>query len=475
MFSPSSLFFGVTTLFVLVRARPTEVQRDSNLRWVENGCLIDYWERALNGYQFSDTSMTQELCASTCLSKGYTYAGLEYGTQCFCVNGISYGEYSAGAGTAASECNESCAGNSAENCGGDFRLWMFHYTNALAPSAAQSIAPASTPAPASSASTIAASEVSTSPTVTSVAPAPTPTVPSGWSRAATQCIAEGLTGRALVGESSTSSAMTWEMCVSFCGNAGYTIAGLEYSDECYCGNILTNGASTNSGSKCDMSCSGVASAICGGSSALTLFVADSARSTLSSDLTSKVISLPSGWFPASITCVSEGSNGRALDSASISSGAMTVGTCLAYCQSKGFQYAGLEYANECYSLVTCFVPATTHPIAVVPKLYQNPSLAQNLNVVNNFAASGCIQEVSGRALSGASKVNDNMTIEICTSFCSSAGYKYAGVEYGTECYCGHSFANGASILSRSNQCNMACGGSSSDICGGPNAISLWKA
>jgi hypothetical protein len=106
------------------------------------------------------------------------------------------------------------------------------------------------------------------------------------------------------------------------------------------------------------------------------------------------------------------------------------------------------------------------------QIYQNPSLATN-TVVNGFTSSGCIQEVSGRALTGASTSASNMTIEKCTSYCSGQRFKYAGVEYGSECYCGSSLVNGASSSLTSGQCNMACSGQADQTCGGPNAINLY--
>ncbi|WVQ91184.1 hypothetical protein IAS59_004979 [Cryptococcus gattii] len=118
-------------------------------------------------------------------------------------------------------------------------------------------------------------------------------MPSGWS--VSTCIGEGSAGRALTGTSTSSSDMTEAKCAAFCAASGYTLAGIEYSSECYCGSILSNGASlTQTSSACTMPCSGDSSSICGGPSALTLVVSDTAASTLNSYLTSKPVSLPSG-------------------------------------------------------------------------------------------------------------------------------------------------------------------------------------
>ena len=91
---------------------------------------------------------------------------------------------------------------------------------------------------------------------------------------------------------------------------------------------------------------------------------------------------------------------------------MTVPVCLKFCQSKGFQYAGLEYSSECYcadsltngaslsrSSNQCNMLCSGDGLTTCGgsnglQLYQNPSLAVSLTVVNKFSAQGCIQEVS---------------------------------------------------------------------------------
>ena len=59
------------------------------------------------------------------------------------------------------------------------------------------------------------------------------------------------------------SNMTIEKCLEFCLNGGYTFAGVESEDECYCGN---NAPSQNpiAYSECNSKCSGDSTQICGG-------------------------------------------------------------------------------------------------------------------------------------------------------------------------------------------------------------------
>lgn len=54
-----------------------------------------------------------------------------------------------------------------------------------------------------------------------------------------------------------------------------------------------------------------------------------------------------------------------------------------------------------------------------------------------YSVVGCVTEgTSGRLLTGASIVADDMTPQKCTSFCAQAGLMFSGVEYGRECYVG---------------------------------------
>jgi hypothetical protein len=67
--------------------------------------------------------MTQELCAQVCNERGYALAGVEATYQCFCGDAINPQK-----NTRASGCQEKCQGNSAETCGGYWRMQVFNYT-----------------------------------------------------------------------------------------------------------------------------------------------------------------------------------------------------------------------------------------------------------------------------------------------------------------------------------------------------------
>ena len=64
-----------------------------------------------------------------------------------------------------------------------------------------------------------------------------------------------------------------------------------------------------------------------------------------------------------------------------------------------------------------------------------------------------------------------VTVEICVAFCKGNDYKYAGLEYYGECFCGAS-VNGPQIAE--SNCNFPCTGNSKEVCGGNDIISIYQ-
>ncbi|KAI0739627.1 hypothetical protein C8Q80DRAFT_1288255 [Daedaleopsis nitida] len=163
-------------------------------------------------------------------------------------------------------------------------------------------------------------------------------LPTNWTEIG--CIAEGTTGRALTGASTTSPNMTRAACAAFCQTKGFALAGVEFSDECYCDNRMRNGASNSTvlWNECTNHCAGNSDEICGGPSRLTLMV--------TSDPTPAPVEQgPDGW--EGLGCVSDGGP-RALTGYSFTSDQMTVASCTSACASRNFSLAGVEFARECY-------------------------------------------------------------------------------------------------------------------------------
>ncbi|WRT68982.1 uncharacterized protein IL334_005964 [Kwoniella shivajii] len=362
---------------------------------------------------------------------------------------------------------------------------------AVSSSSSSSAAISSSTSSSTLSSSVASSSTSSSSAVASSTVPVVPAVPSGWAVASSACIADGKTGRALLGSFTIDYNNTVESCLARCDAGGYAIAGIEYGNQCFCGSYLSNGASLTSTATCAVPCPGNSLETCGGYYAMSLYVSTKLNGgTLSADLTSVDPTLPSGWSSIA-KCMPE-VNGRALTGSSWSSDGMTVPACLNRCASGGFQYGAVEYGRECYcgntmdngadmtkTSTLCGTPCAGNPSTACGgynalQVFNNPAYSYSNTVVNGYVKTACLQEVANRALRGAAyKDESGMTVETCTQYCSDRGYIMAGLEYGSECYCGSALVGGATLLLTSGECKMACVGDSTENCGGPNAMWLY--
>ena len=66
-----------------------------------------------------------------------------------------------------------------------------------------------------------------------------------------------------------------------------------------------------------------------------------------------------------------------------------------------------------------------------------------------------------------------MTIGMCLSTCRDLGYRFSGLQWQIECYCGNNPVKGFQ-WAWPDKCNEKCAGNSNQICGGSNAMSLYS-
>ncbi|THZ38116.1 hypothetical protein D6C90_06505 [Aureobasidium pullulans] len=193
------------------------------------GCYTDSGTRTLNTMIYESSLNTIDMCTAACVNAGYSVAGMEYGTQCWCDNQI---------GPDAQKvldlgCSQACAGNSSQTCGQSNRLSL--YSNG---------APSQRQAPSN------------------------PEVVGNYYFSG--CHSEASSGRALSGPSySDGKNMTLESCAAFCN--GYKYFGIEYAGECYCGSYFGAGSAIVADSTCSMLCTGNSLELCGGSGALSVY------------------------------------------------------------------------------------------------------------------------------------------------------------------------------------------------------------
>ncbi|KAF4991656.1 hypothetical protein FGRMN_7668 [Fusarium graminum] len=87
------------------------------------------------------------------------------------------------------------------------------------------------------------------------------------------CAKDPYGSRSLHAASTSADSMTIESCLDYCEKKGYSLAGLEYGRECYCGNEVDKSRLPVKGvlGRCEMPCVGNKEQVCGGPRALSLY------------------------------------------------------------------------------------------------------------------------------------------------------------------------------------------------------------
>eukprot|EP01121_Diplochlamys_sp_Union-15-3_P022616 TRINITY_DN9695_c0_g1_i1.p1 TRINITY_DN9695_c0_g1~~TRINITY_DN9695_c0_g1_i1.p1 ORF type:complete len:439 (-),score=56.19 TRINITY_DN9695_c0_g1_i1:56-1240(-) len=86
----------------------------------------------------------------------------------------------------------------------------------------------------------------------------------------------------------------------------------------------------------------------------------------------------------------------------------------------------------------------------------------DLESIENYI--GCYVDTSVRDLNGYQFSESDMTPGICLDTCRKLGFKYAGVQYSSYCFCGNTYGKYGSVSYQ--QCNASCSGNTNFECGG---------
>jgi hypothetical protein len=80
---------------------------------------------------------------------------------------------------------------------------------------------------------------------------------------------------------------------------------------------------------------------------------------------------------------------------------------------------------------------------------------------------GCFTDKADRDLTFSAAAVTSVNIASCSAACS--GYKYMGLQDGSQCFCGNTYAK----YGESNACGMTCNGDGNLVCGGVWANSIF--
>ncbi|KAJ7720041.1 hypothetical protein B0H16DRAFT_1793954 [Mycena metata] len=331
------------------------------------------------------------------------------------------------------------------------------------------------------------------------------TLPGNWTSKG--CYTDGqAAGRSLTGASFTNATgMTVESCINFCIGKNFILAGVEFAQQCYCDNFLENGATTAPLSDCNMACTGNPKETCGAGNRLNVF-------------TSGKPPPPPPTIPAkignwtSLGCYSDNVNGvRSLPNGIAVAGPFSLEGCTAACFAAGYPLSGSEYANQCFCGTTIGAGAASTPVTDCNMLcagnsqelcggpnrlsmynYTGPGRPTGpvgggggggggpttvfpvTNLPKPWTYVGCfVDNAHGRIISNEQPDNAQLTIQSCVQACSSQNFTVAAAEYGVQCFCGDELIAGAALAPASD-CNMGCGGNTTEACGAGNRMSVYS-
>ncbi|KAH8590515.1 WSC domain-containing protein [Bisporella sp. PMI_857] len=352
------------------------------------------------------------------------------------------------------------------------------------------------------------------------------------------CYTESTTGRALSGASFYDYVgMTLEICAANC--AAFTYFGVEYGGECYCGNSLNAGSIPASLADCSFTCPGNPDEYCGAGNRLELYRAGppptgTTTETVTPTSASTTTSAPpvSTDFPAGWTnqgCWVDGVSGRILGNQQPDSATMTLQSCSNICSNLGYNIAGMEYGQQCFcdnfiynggvkaaNEAECNMPCAGDPAQScgaggrmtiysngTPQVFQPPG-PQTSGLPTGWVYKGCLEDnipsnenPNEPLLTFPYKIWDNLnnTPVSCIAQCQKFGFNAAGLEYGSQCFCGDveninvASAPGVSsnpadtqyytrsrtpLIVPDARCEAACTGDRQHLCGSGNLLTYYS-
>jgi len=302
-----------------------------------------------------------------------------------------------------------------------------------------------------------------------------------------ECAVDDPINRTLKGRHERSEDMTIQKCIYTCSIYGYDYAGLEYHDECYCGDKPDGGFVWTWQDRCSAACVGDRRQDCGGSDSLSIY------------------STVSPYWPDGQCMYDFPENRRVLkDNAEIGDDNMTIETCRVYCWDKvgWYGYYGVENGSDCWCgewesdkkfLPThqeqCDTPCSgddselcggsNYRINVYRKwwLGDDGSAVFAADVDPSFDPQGACFKDSESSFT-YSIFESELTVEVCRTYCIAENLDYTGVGKKVDpadgqlkfaCFCTDTAPLATNIVSKGD-CNYMCPGNPNEDCGGPTLL-----
>ncbi|KAF7334608.1 hypothetical protein MVEN_02290900 [Mycena venus] len=290
-------------------------------KWKSLGCYsdnVDGQGRALVNAVNVVGQVSLETCTAACFSAGMPFSGTEFADECYCGPAIVNG----GAPQPLSDCNMACAGNISEFCGGPNRLTVYNYTG-------DDLPPPPVGGGGGGGGQAGATAIATD-------------LPTPW--AYVGCFVDNANGPILTAETDNAN-LTMESCVATCDAQNFTIAGGEYSTQCFCGNELIDGATPAPESDCNQGCGGNSTQACGAGNRLSIYSTTQNITVLPTPIPQNS-SIPGSWSYQG--CLAEANGTRVFPWEIDNTDTNSATACLSQCAAFGYTAGGMEYGYQCF-------------------------------------------------------------------------------------------------------------------------------
>uniref|UniRef100_A0A1I8J083 WSC domain-containing protein n=1 Tax=Macrostomum lignano TaxID=282301 RepID=A0A1I8J083_9PLAT len=376
------------------------------------GCFIDNAARDLPKVVNAGVKANSHYCIKLCKRAGYKYAGLQYASYCTCGN--SYGSLGR---VSNKQCKMTCKGDRREKCGGPWRNSVY--------STGLKTRKASTP---------------------------------GMKYLG--CFVDS-SKRDLRREAPRGH-MSVPKCYRFCRKHKYKFFGVQYSNHCFCGNHYGRfGIRPNT--ECRMQCSGDKTTYCGGGWRNNVYTTGLEVATIAKGV-------------RRLGCFVDNAK-RDLPLVHNAGHKASKPYCWKFCKSRGYVYFGLQNGNHCtcgnnYGAFgrakksSCRKPCRGDKRSKCGGAYRNEVFTTGIELERPSAPGmkhmGCFVDSRKRDLPKLAATGD-MSVLKCRLKCKRLGYRYFGVQFAKQCWCGNSYGKHGK---RSQiECRMQCTGDKANYCG----------
>nr|XP_018898564.1 PREDICTED: uncharacterized protein LOC109031490 isoform X1 [Bemisia tabaci] len=404
------------------------------------------------GRYFSDfrhdfDDMTPKRCFQLCFRRGFKYAGVQFGRECYCTNK----ELDKHKKTADGACQMPCPGDETKKCGGVMRLSVY-------------------------ATGLMAIE----------------SLPHGFHLG---CFKENsgkefeTKGRFFSDFRQDFDTLTPQLCMEVCFRAGFKLSGVQFKRECYCSDKALDLTKQTDEGTCDLPCSGNANQRCGGVLRLDVFATG----------WTAIDSLPRGFH---LGCFKENSDAisdamRIFPEYRQDLDNLTPKLCTDVCSRNGFAYAGVQFGKECYcsSMPVDMTKQTDEKTCNMPCAGDASQRCGGTLRLNVYATGhkqgkaeesppsgshlGCFKENSGREFETLGRYFpdfrrdfDDLTPKRCFELCFRRGFKFAGLQFGVECYCTNKELD-EHRKTVDSACQIPCPGDAAEKCGGKLRLNVY--